>query len=89
MVRLIGRSVCSKKVVEDFWDVHFSCATVEVRVVDCNMNGISSFPGNLFAVYYLEVGDVGLQVVVGNAVYVTCTGDMTIMFFYSILKTPA
>ena len=27
--------------------------------------------------------------VVGNAVYVNCTGDMTIMIFYSTLQTSA
>ena len=50
------------KVVEDFWDVNFSCVMVEGGVVDSNMNGFSSFSGNLFAilVYYLEVADVGL-----------------------------
>ena len=55
------------------------------------MNGFSSFFGNLFGVlvYYVEVGDVGSWVVVGNAVYVNCIGDMTIVFFYSILKTSA
>ena len=48
------------KVVEDFWDVHFSCVTVEGRVVDSNMNGFSCFTGSVFAalIYYLEVGDV-------------------------------
>ena len=62
MVRLIGRSICSKKVVEDFWDVHISYVMVEGRVVNSNMNGFSSFSGNLFSilVYYLEVGNVGL-----------------------------
>ena len=56
MVRLIGTSVCSKQVVEDFWDIYFTCVTVEGRVVDSNMNGFSSFSGNLFAIfiYYLE-----------------------------------
>ena len=35
--------------------------------------------GNLFVVlvYYLEMRDVGLGAVVGNAVHVNCTGDMT------------
>ena len=44
--------------VEGFWDVNFSCNTVEGRVVDSYMNGCFS---NLFTVlvYYLEVGDVG------------------------------
>ena len=67
LARLTGRFVCSKKVVEDFLDVHFSCVMVEgrVRVVDSNMNGFSSFSANLFAVvvYYLELGYVGSEVV--------------------------
>ena len=40
---LIGRSICSKKVVEDFQDVHFSCVAVEGRVVGSNMNDFFSF----------------------------------------------
>ena len=35
------------------------------------------------------MGDVGLGVVVGNAVYVSCNGHMTIVFFYSIFQTSA
>ena len=86
MVRLIGRSVCSKKVVKDFWDLHSSSVTVEGRIVDSYMDGIS---GNLFAVlvYYLEVGYVGWGVVIVNAVFVNCNGDMTNLFFYSIFQT--
>ena len=38
-------------------------------------------------VYYFEVGDVGLGVLVENAVHVNCTGDMIIVFFYSIFQT--
>ena len=91
MIRLIRTSGYSKKVVEGFWDVHFSCLAVEGRVVDSNMNSFSSFSGNLLAilVYYLEVGDVGFGVVVGNAVFVNCTGYMTTVFFYSIFQTSA
>ena len=72
----------------DFWDVHVGCVTVEGRVVDSNMIGFCSFSGNLFAVlvYYLEVGDFGSGVVTGNAVYVNCTGGMTIVFLYSIFQ---
>ena len=46
--------------VEDFWNVHFSCVTVEGSVVESDMNGFPSFSGDLFAilVYYVEVGDV-------------------------------
>ena len=52
------------------------------------MNGFSVY---LFVVlvYYLEVGDVGLGVVIGNTVFVNCTGDMTIVFFYSVIRIPA
>ena len=55
------------------------------------MNGFASFSGNFFAVlvYYLEVGDVVLEVVVGNAVFVHYTGDMTYVLFSSIFKTSA
>ena len=72
MVRFIGKSVCSKKVVEDFWDGDFSHVVVEGRVVDSNMTGFSSLSVSLFAVffYYLEVVDVGSGVIVGNTVYV-------------------
>ena len=58
-------NLCSKKVIKDFWDVHFSCVMVEGRIVDSNMNGFSgsSFP---LLIYYLEVGDVSSGVVVGN-----------------------
>ena len=50
---------------------------------------MDGFSGNLFAVlvYYIEVGDVGSGVVVGNAVYVNCTGDLTIVLFYFIFQT--
>ena len=56
-----------RRQLEDFWDVHFSCVMVEGSAVS-NMDGFSD---NFFAVLvcYLEVGDVGLGVVVGkNAV---------------------
>ena len=57
--------------VEDFWDVHFSCVMVESRAVDSNMDGFCGFSGKLFAilVYYVEVEDVGSRVVVGKAVF--------------------
>ena len=62
LVSLIGRSICSKKVIEDFWDVNISSVTIEGRFIDSNMNGFSIFSSHLFAifVYYLEVRDVGL-----------------------------
>ena len=50
MVRFIGRAVCFKRVVEDFWDVHSSCVTVEERIVGSNMDGLSRFTDNSFAV---------------------------------------
>ena len=58
--------------VKDFLDVHFSCVMVEDRVIDSDMDSFSTFSGNLFAVlvYYLEVRDVSLGVVVGNAVLI-------------------
>ena len=91
MVRFIGRSVHSLKVVEDFLDVHFSCVMVGGRVVDSNMNGFTIFSGNLFAVlvYYLEMGDVGSRVVVGNALFVNCTDSMTIAFLHPIFQASA
>ena len=30
------------------------------------------------------MGDVGLEMDVGNGVYVNCTGEITIVFFYSV-----
>ena len=60
LVRLTGRSVCSKKADEESSDVHFSHFTVEDRVFDSNMDGFSSLSGKLFAVlvYYHEVENV-------------------------------
>ena len=65
--------------------------TVEGWVVISNMDNFSSLSGNLFTVLvcYPEVGDVGIGVGVGNSVYVNCTGDMTIVLFYSIFQTSA
>ena len=37
----------------------------------------------------LKQEDVGSGMVVGNAVFVSCTGDMTIGFFFSIFQTSA
>ena len=61
---------------------------VEGRFVDSNMDDFFSFISNLFAAmaYSLEVGDVGSGVFIGNAVYINCTGDITITFFYSIFQ---
>ena len=62
---------------------------IEGKVVDSNLDGFCIFSGTLFAVlvYYLEVEDTGSGVVVGNAVFVNCTGDMNIVFCYSIFQT--
>ena len=89
LVRLVGRFVCSKKVIEG--ECTFSYVTVEGSVVDSNMDEFSRFSGNLFAVLvcYLEVGDVNSRVVVGNAVYIHCTSDMAIVSFYSIFTSHA
>ena len=59
---------------------------VEGRIVNSNMNGFSSFPGNIFAglIYYFESGVVGLGMIVGHTVLVNCTGDVTTMFLDSI-----
>ena len=64
---------------------------VQCSAVDSNVNGFSSFSGTLFAVlvYYLEVEDVGSGEFVGNVMFVNCTKDMTIVFFYSIFQTSA
>ena len=64
---------------------------VEGRIVNSNMGGFSSFPGNLFTilVYYFEVRDVSFGMIVGHTEFVNCIGDMTAVFFDSILKTSA
>ena len=53
-------SVCSRKLVEDFWDVRFSCVTVEGSLVGSNIDVLYC---NLFPVLvcYLEVEDVGFM----------------------------
>ena len=69
----------------------FFCDTVEGRVVDSNMDGFSSSSSNLFAIfiYYLELGDIGSGVVVGNAEYINHIVDITIVFFYSVFQVSA
>ena len=76
LVGLIGRSVCYEK------QLKISIMYIFPVAFDSYMDGFSSFSGNLFAVlvYSLEVGDIGSGIVVGNAVYVNCTGDMTTVF---------
>ena len=55
------------------------------------MDGLSSFHGNLFAVliYYFEMRYIGFWMIVGFTVLVNCTGDVTAVLFYSIIKTSA
>ena len=57
--------------------------------VTSNMDGFSSFSGTFCAVlvYYLEVGDVGSETIVGNAVFINCKGVMPIVLSYSIVQT--
>ena len=43
----------------------------------------------LSSIYYFEKGDVGFGMIVGYTVLVNCTGDVTAVFFYSILETLA
>ena len=83
------RCVCFKKLAKYLWDTHVSPVASEGMVVDSNTDGFSCFFGNLFAamVYHLEVGDVGSDVVVRNTMFVNCTGDMPIVFFYSIFQS--
>ena len=87
----IGKFVCNKNAIEDFWYVHIFCITIERRVVDSNMHGFCRHPGNLivFLVYNLKLEDVGSRVVVGNTVHVNCTDNMTSVFFFSIFQTSA
>ena len=60
------------------------------RVDDSNMDDPSSLSNNLFAdlVYYLEVGEFGLGWLL-DILFVNCTSDMTIVFFYSVFQTSA
>ena len=63
-----------------------TCGMVKCKVVDPHANGFHSFSGNLFEVliYYFEVYNVGMEVVVGFTVDINFTGDMTVMSFHSI-----
>ena len=62
----------------------FPILHIEGRIVNSDMDGFSSFPGNLSAVliYYFEMGDAGFGMIVGYTVLVNCTGDV---FFDLIL----
>ena len=55
-MRLTGRSVCFKKGVEDFWNVHFSCVMVKGRVVGSNIDSCSIFSGSVpvVLVFYID-----------------------------------
>ena len=89
MFRLTGRSICSKKVAEDSWDLHFAHVVVDGRIINSYRNG---FSGKLFTIlaYYLEVGDVGSGMALGHAVLLNCTGNnMAFVFFNSVLLTSA
>ena len=61
---------------------------VDWRVGESNIDG---FSGKMLAVivYYLDVGDDGFRVIVGNALYVNCNGDLINTLFHSIFQTSA
>ena len=63
----------------------------EGRVVDSYIDCFSSISGNVFIIlaYYLEVGDIGSGMGVGQFVLVNCTSDVTVVFFDSIFQTSA
>ena len=87
MVRLIGRSLYSMIVVEDFWDVYFNCVTVESRVVDSNMNGFSSSLATcLVSQSIILKGEMLPKEWLLEILFVDFTGVMTIVFFYSIFQ---
>ena len=69
----------------------FPMLQLRLKVVGSYMNVFSRNSGNLCAtlVYYLEVADVGSEMVVGHTLLVTCTGDVTVVFFNSIIQTSA
>ena len=75
------------KVVKDFQDVHFSHVLVEGRIVNSDMDGFSSFPGDLFAVliYYFEMEDAGSWMIIGYTVLINYTGNVIAVFFDSVL----
>ena len=51
-----------------------------------DVDGFPCFFGNFFAVliHYFEVGDIGIEVVVGFTVNVNYAGNLTAMFFHFI-----
>ena len=55
-----------QKSVEDFWNVHFSSVMIEYQAVDADVDGFPGFSSNMFAllIYYFEVGDVGIWLVI-------------------------
>ena len=59
--------------------------------MDPDEDGSPGFSANMFAVliYYFEVGDVGMGLVVGFTVVVNSTCYMTAMFFHSMSQTSA
>ena len=54
------------------------------RVDNSNMDDLSHFSGSFLAVlvYYFGMGDIGLGLIVGNAVYVNFNANITIVVFY-------
>ena len=88
MVRLIGRFICSKKVVEHFWNVHISHVAGEGGIANSDIN---AFTGNVFAilVHYFEVADIGPGMPVRHTALIYCTDDMTGVFFNTILQSTA
>ena len=60
---------------------------IECSVGDPYVDGFLCFSGKMFVVliYYFEVGDDGMRIIVGFTVDIKCTGYMTAMFFQSIL----
>ena len=71
--------VCSRFLKCTFFYVTIGCQALYLDV--------DGFPDNLFAMllYYSEVGDVCIRVVVKFIVDVNGTGNMTAMFFQSIV----
>ena len=87
-IKHVARTACSYKTVEDFWDIHFSCVTVDCQVGGPVVDVFPGFSGAIFAVliYYFAVGNIGRGTDVGVNVDVNCTHYMTAMFFNSILR---
>ena len=72
--------------VEDFWNLHASHVGIECWVVDPHVDGFLDTSGNSFAVliYFFDVGDAVMGVVLGFTVDINYSGYMSAMFFHSI-----